>query len=237
MMRRCFVLALAFSASAPAFGQYLIEGQAIENILVSKQDSEAIVRVLPTCRMRYLVHSPPKGGTSVRIRVTLGRDCVEEFGDNVSERFEPAGRATADLISVSFDATSRWNGNITLDFSRPRTFTVSSGENGWIEIRLDASRDAIEFADAQPDPLPLPPPPDTTPAERIEAKRQLGPAANPGPSRSQSWEADGDTYAIQVGIFEDPRVALAALAKDYSALPVATQSLRVASSDWTRTGD
>ena len=233
-MKRASLLAVcALLSTTSAGAQYLIEGQAIENILVSKQDSQAIVRVLPTCRMRYLVHSPPKGGTSVRIRVTLGRDCADAFEETLSERFEPAGRNTADLIDVAFDATSRWNGSITLNFSRPRTFTVAPGENGWIEIRLDASRDAVEFADARPDPLPAPDPTPPTPAERIEAKRRLGPAANPGPSRSQSWEAPGDTYAVQIGIFEDPRNALAALTADFAALPVATQPLTVSGRDWT----
>ena len=233
MIRRLLIAASLAFVAAPTYAQYLIEGQAIENILVSRQDDEAIVRVLPTCRMRYLVHSPPKGGTTVRIRVTLGRDCVDEFDETVTESFQPAGRGTADLISVTFDATSRWNGAITLDFSRPRTFTVEPGENGWIEIRLDASRDAPEFADALPDPLPVPAAPPPTPVERIEAKRRRGPAANPGPSRSQTWDAPGETFAIQVGIFEDPRVALAALTADFGELPIATRTLSVAGREWT----
>ncbi|MEL7538348.1 MAG: SPOR domain-containing protein [Pseudomonadota bacterium] len=230
---RLAATALACLLATSADAQFLIEGQAIENILVSKQDDEAIVRVLPTCRMRYLVHSPPKGGTTVRIRVTLGRDCADAFDETVSERFEPAGRGTADLISVTFDATSRWNGNITLDFSRPRTFTVAPGENGWIEIRLDASRDAVEFADALPDPLPLPAPPPPTPAERIETKRERGPAANPGPSLSRSWTAEAETYAVQVGIFDDPQAALLVLTGEFPALPVATKPLSVGGQDWT----
>ncbi|MEM8981893.1 MAG: hypothetical protein AAGC71_02610 [Pseudomonadota bacterium] len=227
------VLTGGVCASPPASAQFLIEGQAIENILVSKQDDEAIVRILPTCRMRYLVHSPPKGGSSVRIRVTLGRDCADAFDATVSESFEPAGRDTASLINVTFDAVSRWNGNITLNFSRPRTFTVAPGENGWIEVRLDDSREAVEFADAVPDPLPTAPSPVTTPVERIEEKRARGPAANLGPSLSSSWGEDGEIVAIHVGIFADARDALLVLLTDYPDLSVTTKSLTVSGREWT----
>ncbi|MEM1260903.1 MAG: tetratricopeptide repeat protein [Pseudomonadota bacterium] len=219
--------------AAPASAQFLIEGQAIENILVSKQDDEAIVRILPTCRMRYLVHSPPKGGSSVRIRVTLGRDCADSFDTTVTESFEPAGRGTASLINVTFDAVSRWNGNITLNFSRPRTFTVAPGDNGWIEVRLDDSREAVEFADAVPDPLPQAPPPVTTPAERIDNKRARGPAANLGPSLGSSWGDDGEIVAIHVGIFDEPRDALLVLLSEFPDLSVTTRTLSVGGREWT----
>ncbi len=228
---RALCAALMTLMSVPVVAQ--IDGLAIDNILVSKQDDEAIIRILPRCQMRYLVHSPPKGGASLRIRVTLGRDCANAFDETISERYSPPGSATADLVSVAFDATSRWNGNITLDFARPREFTVAAGANGWIEVRLDASREANEFSSAEPLPLPPAAPPPVTPADRIDARRSEGEAANRGPSQRRTWEARPETFAVQVGIFEDPRAALGALASQYPELPVSTRAMAVAGRDWS----
>lgn len=200
--------------------------RAIENIIVARQDDMGIIRVLPRCKMRYLVHSPPTGGTLLRVRVTLSSQCREIFDDQLSERYSTPGQEGGGIRSIEFDSQNRFSATLSIEFDTPREFQVRSGNNGWLEIRHDLGRTADEFANALPEPLN--PPVAMPPVTRQPAAKSV---ERSGPSERKSWVPSPEVYTVQLGVFEDPQPALVAArsAGDHSP---AVRSVAVGGNRW-----
>lgn len=183
-------------------------GSALENILVSKQGSEAIVRILPRCNMRYLIHSPPKGGSALRIRMSMSSECDSLLQEVISETYDASGRHLADIDNVVFDAVNRRAANITITMSEPHEFEVEQGNNGWIEIRIETGREASELAGTVPDPLP------PRPVAELDSGgvgATFRGSSNRGPSRLKTWTPEPERFVVQLGVFATIDTALEAL--------------------------
>lgn len=200
--------------------------RAIENIIVSRQDDMGIIRVLPRCKMRYLVHSPPSGGKLLRVRVTLSSQCREIFDDELSERYSTPGQESGGIRSIEFDSKNRFSATLSIEFNAPREFQVRSGNNGWLEIRHDLSRTADEFANALPEPLN---PPVALP--QATEKPAVTSLDRSGPSLRKSWVPAPEVYTVQLGVFQDPQPALAAASAVSDQSP-AVRSLAVGGNRW-----
>ncbi len=208
--------------------------KALENILVSRQDNMGVLRFLPRCRMRYLMHSPPAGGQRLRIRLTLTPECQALLNNAVSESYAVPKSSDDDIRSITFDAVNRFSGTVTIEFSEPRTFSVRPASNGWVEIRHDLSRRAEEFADAQPFPLPVPPAATAKqPPPSVIGARKSGVSPPPSaPSARRSSAASGEYFLVQLGVFADPNAALIALANQPTPYAVEARTFNIAEKTW-----
>ncbi|MEO0997880.1 MAG: SPOR domain-containing protein, partial [Pseudomonadota bacterium] len=185
----------------------------------------------PRCPMRYLIHSPPKGGAEVRIRLSLGGECRDLFDPGLTERYEPEGREVAAVEQIDFAVTNRWMGSLTVTFAEAHEFRVGDGGNGWLEIRLEMGREAVELADARPAPLPLPPATagagaaETGPGERSQL-------VNRAPSTRRGWTPEPERFVVQFGVFGDLAGAGEVLAKLNLSRPVYAGVIDVNGREW-----
>lgn len=211
------------------------DGRALENILVSRQDNMGVLRFLPRCRMRYLMHSPPDGGRTLRVRLTLSTECQALLDSAKSETYDPPGSSTYEVEEISFDALNRFTGTITIRFKEPRVFTVRPAANGWLEVRHDLSRRADEFADAVPLPLPQSPPvvEPAPPKSIIAARKANGVASTVGPSDRRSSAATGEIFVLQLGVFRNPEPAVSALSVLQPDREAVSRAIQVGSETWS----
>lgn len=206
-------------------------GSALENILVSKQGSEAIVRILPRCGMRYLIHSPPKGGSALRVRMSMSSECDSLLKEVVSETYDASGRHLADIDNVVFDSVNRRTANITITMSEPHEFEVHQGSNGWVEIRIETGWEASELAGTVPDPLPRLPVEDPD-SVGVGIDGTLRDSSNRGPSRLTTWTPEPERFVVQLGVFANVDTALEALGDEPEHGSFYTNELIVNGKTW-----
>ncbi len=220
----------AFCLLTPAAGALAqVQGRAVDNVLISRQGTEAIVRIKPRCPMRYLIHSPPKGGAEVQIRLSLGGECRDLFDPGLTERYEPPGREVAAVEQIGFAVTNRWMGSLTVTFAEAHEFRVGDGGNGWLEIRLEMGREAVELADARPAPLP---PPAATAAPETGLGERPSQLVNRAPSTRRGWTPEPEQFVVQFGVFADLAGAGEVLAQLNLSQPVYAGVIDVNGREW-----
>jgi len=179
---------------------------ALDNILLSKTNGITTVQIWPSCRMRYVDHSPFDAGLEVRIRVALGPDCNEVLEDFVSERYAPTSLHLGNVSEVVFEHSNSRDTFVLLRFREPQKFDIRQHMVGWIEVHVDTTIPSNTL------PAALPPPIDV--ADPVRAARSSLPAPRPRiesraplPAKSSKRvnvppSSTGD-YVVQLGVFDD----------------------------------
>ena len=111
------------------------------------------------CAMRYLHHAPANSGTELRVRMSLGMDCVNALRSTPMATHRTKGGRMAHLRSVEFDKIATGQAIITLHFEQPVWFKVTQTSNEYlltITIDSSASRAEATTQSAAPTPLFLP---------------------------------------------------------------------------------
>lgn len=208
MMRTIGILTFSLACLA-AMSPAQAQNTAFENILVSKRNGLTNIQIWPSCRMRYVEHSPGPAGIELRIRVTTDGDCRAQLERVRREVYLPMGRRLGKVSDVVFEDQGDGQSFITLRFDEPQQFSVRQHAVGWIEVFVDTNIPSAELPAAVPAPI-APPPPATaglpTPAPRNDARERVG-----GQSASvRSAPPDSrDKYVVQLGVFSDISAAVA----------------------------
>jgi len=206
---RALTVLLATLIGAPALGASTF---ALDNILVSKTNGVGSLQIWPSCRMRYVSHDPAGAGVELRIEVQPQGDCGEFLAEVSTEHYQPAGRRLANVESVSFDTAKNGKAFITVRFDKPSSFEVQQRAVGWIEISVDTAVAANSLPASVPPPLERRPAPPVarTPAAPIKARPR---PARQATTQVRTAPTDNAQYAIQLGVFDAPDAALAALSQ------------------------
>ena len=148
----------------------------IEHIRLSRIASVTTTEIELGCAMRYLDHSPSRGGVELRVRLSLGYDCQHALRGVLSSLHRPQGGNMAYLTDVEFDAVTARQATITLRFERPVTFDVRQTANEYLlTVTVDAR--------TAPAPAPARSTPHTPPAVDVGKSTNLRRSRNEGPSR------------------------------------------------------
>ena len=111
----------------------------IDHIRLSRVASVTTTEIELGCAMRYLDHSPSRGGVELRVRLSLGYDCQHALRGMLSSLHRPQGGNMAYLTDVEFDAVTARQATITLRFERPVTFDVRQTANEYLlTVTIDA---------------------------------------------------------------------------------------------------
>ncbi len=177
---------------------------ALDNILLSKVNGITTVQIWPSCRMRYVDHSPFDAGLEVRIRVALGPDCNELFDDFVSERYAPSSLHLGNVSEVVFEQLNPRDTYLLLRFREPQKFDIRQHSVGWIEVHVDTTVPSNTLPAALPPPVDTPQP--AIAADRA-APRPRSALPAPSPSRPSTRinvppSSTGD-FVVQLGVFDD----------------------------------
>lgn len=157
---------LVFSAVATAV--------PIDHIRLSRIAGVATTEIELGCAMRYLDHSPLRGGVELRIRLAIGHDCHNALRGVRSSLHRPQGGRMASLSNVEFNAVSAKQATITLRFERPVAFTVRQTANEYmLTVTIDAGKTS---ALARPEPQASPP-------VNVNKSTNLRGPSDEGPSR------------------------------------------------------
>ncbi len=196
--------------SSPAAGA---SNEALDNILISKQDGVTNVQIWPACTMRYVDHSPALAGVELRIRVRIDGDCAARLREVTTEAYRPLGRRLGNVTEVLFDALDNGDTFITLRFSEPQQFDVRQHTVGWIEVFVDTNIDSQTLPANAPPPLraepEIAPPPAIADAPVAPRPRT---ATRRAPSQRQVAPSTSGELVVQLGVFESVDRAVAALA-------------------------
>lgn len=126
----------------------------IEHIRLSRIATVATTEIELGCAMRYLDHSPSRGGVELRVRLSLGYDCQRALRGVRNSLHRPQGGDMAYLSDVEFDAVTAKQATITLRFERPVTFDVRQTANEYLlTVTID-----VRKAPALATPVPQTPP-------------------------------------------------------------------------------
>ena len=129
----------------------------IDHIRLSRIDSVTTTEIELGCAMRYLDHSPLRGGVELRVRLSLGYDCLHALRGVRSALHRPRGGRMAYLTDVEFDAITAQQATITLRFERPVTFDVRQSANEYLlTVTIDASVAPTPTHTPTPTPTPTP---------------------------------------------------------------------------------
>jgi hypothetical protein len=113
----------------------------IDNIRLSRIASVTTTEIELGCAMRYLDHTPASGGTELRVRMSLGYDCVNALRSAPTATDRPQGSRMANLTSVKFDMIAAGEAIISLHFARPVSFEVMQTSNEYLlTITIDISK-------------------------------------------------------------------------------------------------
>ncbi len=220
---RASVIALAVA------GSLLVSTRAsavpIDHIRLSRIATVTTTEIELGCAMRYLDHSPPRGGSELRIRLALGQDCHNALRGVRSSLHRPPGGKMAYLIDVEFDTVSPTQVTITLRFERPVSFAVRQTAN---EYMLTV---AIDARAATASSVPLSPPPTAAVPEATEVH---GPR-NDGPSRliQRPTQAVRDMFAIRLGALESVNEVNRDALQGFRSQIIYTNDVTVGERKWT----
>ena len=179
---------------------------ALDNILLSKVNGITTVQLWPSCRMRYVDHSPFDAGLEVRIRVSLGPDCNELFDDFLSERYAPSSLHLGNVAEIVFEHFNMRDTFLLLRFREPQKFDIRQHSVGWIEVHVDTTIPSGTLPAAVPPAIDAVQP--TQAAERTLPARQPRRSSRPPVSARPSQRVNvapsstGD-YVVQLGVFDD----------------------------------
>ena len=142
----------------------------IDNIRLSRIASVTTTEIEPGCAMRYLHHAPANSGTELRVRMSLGMDCVNALRSTPMATHRPQGGRMAHLRSVEFDKIATGQAIITLHFEQPVWFKVTQTSNEYLlTITIDSSASRAEATTQSAAPtaiVPAAPPPVRRPRNR-----------------------------------------------------------------------
>jgi len=162
----------------------------IDHIRISQNDSLTTTEIELGCAMRYLGHSPMRGGAEVRVRLALGFDCHLELRGARHTLHQPRGRNAAYLTEIEFDVVTSNQVTITIRFERPIAVDVRQTSNEYLlTVTTDASvAPAISL-------------PQTPPAVVAGRSTNTGRLRNETPARliQRANPSQGDMFVIRLG--------------------------------------
>ncbi|MBT8443084.1 MAG: tetratricopeptide repeat protein, partial [Gammaproteobacteria bacterium] len=158
---------------------------------------------------------PYDAGLEVRIRVSLGADCEAFVGEFANERYAPASLHLANVEDILFERFNPRDVFVTVRFEEPQKFEVRQTSIGWIEVFVDTLVDpatlpqvrapGVESLQAPAETSSLPPPR----RQGSSAPRPSRPAPRSAPPQVQASRTG--EYVVQLGVFDDPELAIRAL--------------------------
>lgn len=137
--------------------------RAIDDIRMSRLGTVATADISLGCSMRYLDHTPQIGGTELRVRLSLSRECSVALSGVLNELHRPVSRHMADMAELEFDITTPEQGTIIVRFEHPVGFKVSQGANSHA-LKIEIDPEAMTAKPAGPGGVPPVPPTTETPA-------------------------------------------------------------------------
>lgn len=186
------------------------EFDPVGNIIITRTQDLASVRIATTCRVRYESHAPSGSGIELRIVVRPGEDCALP-PNAVGRTYRPVGRELGriDDVSVDFETDDAWF--VTLRFSEAVHFDVQPHPAGWLQIEITTVDNGSPAIAQRPPPLP------SADGETRESRSGAGaPAAGRAGRVTARFGASipaDEAYVIQLGVFADVRKASAALSR------------------------
>ena len=215
---------LACCAGSPARA-----ADPLGNIVVSRQEDRASVRILTACRTTYESHAPADAGVELRVTVRPDADCASQVPGG-TRTYLPAGRELGGIEDVQVDTAPDGTWHLTLRFANPVRYAVRPHPAGWLEIEIDVSESATPVAASRPPPIPEPAVA-TRSGSTPTAGRQAGRVGQATPLFGSGVPVE-ETYVVQLGVFSAPEQAQAALAAaDLSGFAYTTP-IRLGERDW-----
>ena len=220
----CALALLAGCAWSPARA-----ADPLGNIVVSRQQDLASVRILTACRTTYESHTPADAGVELRVTVRPDAECAaQDVGG--TRTYRPAGRELGQIEEVQVDVAPDGTWHLTLRFAIPVRYAVRPHPAGWLEVDVDLSDSATPVAASRPPPIPEPAVATRSTAAPA-ARRQSGRVGQATPLFGSEVPVE-ETYVVQLGVFAAADQAEAALAAaDVSGFAYTT-SIRLGEQDW-----
>jgi tetratricopeptide (TPR) repeat protein len=204
--------------------------EPIDNIVVSRQEDRASIRIVTSCRTTYASHTPAESGVELRLTLEPEAGC-ESVEPNGARTYRPAGRELGRVEDVQVDFAADGNWYLTLRFASPVRYTVQPHPAGWleVEVEIDAAA-ATPVAASRPPPLAEPSVATRSYTLPVE-HRAVGRAGQSTPLFGSDVPVE-ETYVVQLGVFAAPDQAKAALsAADVSGFAYTTV-IRLGDKDW-----
>ena len=154
------------SAAASLMLPVSATARGIDDIQMSRQGNVATADISLGCAMRYMDHTPQVGGSELRVRLSLGRDCSVALSGVLNELHRPVSRHMADMDELEFDVTAPEQATIVIRFEHPVGFKVSQGANSRA-LKIEVDPDAMKAKAADPANVPAPPTTEVSPATEI----------------------------------------------------------------------
>lgn len=221
--------AYALALLACCAGSPVRAADPLGNIVVSRQDDRASVRIITACRTTYESHAPLDAGVELRVTVRPDADCGSQDSGG-TRTYLPAGRELGRIEDVQVDTAADGSWHLTLHFQNPVRYAVRPHPAGWLEIEIDVSESAMPVAASRPPPIPEPAVA-TRSGSTTAAGRQAGRVGQATPLFGSGVPVE-ETYVVQLGVFSAPEQAQAALATaDVSGFAYTT-SIRLGERDW-----
>jgi tetratricopeptide (TPR) repeat protein len=221
----CATLAALSLARTSAAAEF----DVVENIIITRTQDTASVRILTACRVQYESHAPSGSGIELRIAVRPDEDCALP-PNAVSRTYRPVGRELGriDEVAVDFEAGDTWF--VTLHFTEAVHFDVQPHPAGWLQVAIETSAGGIAAVAQRPPPLPSAA--DETRGVRPGAGVPAAGRAGRVTARFGASVPADEAYVMQLGVFADVGKAVAALGRTEVSGFAYTTSFDVNGREW-----
>ncbi len=160
-------------------GPVLATDQVIEDVRMSRSGDTATAEVVLGCAMRYIDHSPRRGGAVLAIRLSLSPGCRRLLGGVRSEMRNPRTGHLGHVQNVEFELLGLDEATLTMRFDRPVGFAVSQGGIGnLIRVDVDAGTQVEPEPPSMAADLPITPKPPAIPDRTPMRLRRVTPATD-----------------------------------------------------------